>query len=291
MRGGGTQSLLENIKLSIKRVGRLYPLHLVFFVLALVYLLITHQLSSDLLLLKSLSNLLLIQSLVPISDFYYSFNGVSWYLSITLILYVAFPYIRRLIKDRKPISMTLILFFVMTAYGGLVCFIPCSVDVKKWLVYINPFFRSIDFTIGSCAGLIIKNCCVSKSFRKISGVLFLVLSAYSIVLFGILKTNENFIWLIYSLIYTPAIFFGLLNLGSNEGSLSKILSFKPFVWIGNISGYAFLIHQMAILYIGSILSKIGFGGPLKIIIAFVVTIALAVIYDWMVRKTNQKTSR
>lgn len=259
-----------------------------FFVLALVYLLITHQLSSDNVILKSISNLLLLQSLVPASDFYYSFNGVSWYLSVTLILYVAFPYIKKVMKDRNPISLAVLLVLIMTAYCGIVYFIPCSSDVKKWFVYINPFYRCLDFTIGCCAGLIVKNGFVSNDFRKVSGYLFLVLSVGSIVTFGVLKTNDDSIWLIYSLIYAPAVFFGLLNLGNDDGILSKVLSIKPFVWIGNISGYAFLIHQMTIWYTGPVLSRIGLGGPLKIIVAFVVTIVLAVIYDRIVRQTNQK---
>ena len=47
---------------------------------------------------KLISNIVLLQSWVPKSEFYWSFNAVSWYLSLQLAMYFAFPYIRKMIN-------------------------------------------------------------------------------------------------------------------------------------------------------------------------------------------------
>ena len=125
-------------------------------------------------------------------------------------------------------------------------------------------------------------------FPRISGLLFCVLSIGSILLFGKLKTNDSYIWLIYSLIYIPALFFGLLNISNGNSAISKILSIKPFVWLGNISGYTFLIHQIVIWYIGTILSKIGYNDLYSIIVSFVVTGLLAIVYDYVINSLIRK---
>jgi len=44
---------------------------------------------------KLISNLFLVQSLVPISDYYFSFNGVSWSVSTELFFYLCFPLLVR----------------------------------------------------------------------------------------------------------------------------------------------------------------------------------------------------
>lgn len=170
--GGGTQSLLQNIKCSIRKIGKLYPLHIVFFLLAFLYLVITKQLPSKHLISKCISNVFLFQSLIPSSGFYYSFNGVSWYLSLTIVLYIIFSYIKKWIEEKNPVLMSCILFCVMIVYCGIVSIIPTSADIAKWLVYINPFFRCIDFAIGCCAAMIYKTVRYNDKFLKISGFLF-----------------------------------------------------------------------------------------------------------------------
>lgn len=237
---------------------------------------------------KCISNVFLFQSLIPSSGFYYSFNGVSWYLSLTIVLYSIFSYIKKWIEEKNPVLMSCILFCVMIVYCGIVSIIPTSADIAKWLVYINPFFRCIDFAIGCCAAMIYKTVRYNDKFLKISGFLFCILSIGSILLFGKLRTNNSYIWLIYSLIYTPALFFGLINISNSKSLISKILSIKPFVWLGNISGYTFLIHQIVIWYIGSILSKIGYNGPSRIVVSFVVTGLLAVVYDYVINSLIRK---
>lgn len=253
-----------------------------------MYLVITKQLAPKHLISKCISNIFLLQSLIPSSGFYYSFNGVSWYLSLTMVLYILFPYIKKWIEEKDPILMSCILFFIMILYCGIVGIISPSADVSKWLVYINPFFRYFDFSIGCCAAMIYKTGRFKNKTLEFLEILFCLLSIGSIILFGKLKTSESFMWLIYSLIYVPAIYCGLLSISHEESILSKVLGFKPFVWLGNISGYTFLIHQIAIWYAGAILSKLGLNNLLRIVASFIITVLLAIAYDYVIKYRAKK---
>lgn len=72
------------------RVVKLYPLHLLCF--AAIFLLgIRSFAMTDL--PKAALNLLLLQSWVPLSDYYMSYNAVSWFLSDELFFYLMFPFV------------------------------------------------------------------------------------------------------------------------------------------------------------------------------------------------------
>ena len=71
-----------------RRIRKFYLLHL----LCLVFFLVVSMSSID---VKVLLNLLLLQSWVPDSDYYFSCNSVSWFLSSLLCCYLLFPLIYR----------------------------------------------------------------------------------------------------------------------------------------------------------------------------------------------------
>lgn len=87
------------IKFGIKKISALFPLHVVMIAVALPPL-ILHYLGygegKDFVvnpIVKIVVNLFLIQSWIPIDEVYFSLNSVSWYLSVSLFLYIMFPVI------------------------------------------------------------------------------------------------------------------------------------------------------------------------------------------------------
>ena len=292
------QTLACSVKSAMHKIWKLYPLHIMMFISAYVYYeFISKQLSHVHIIVRSLSNVLLLQSCIPFAEFwYYSFNGPSWYLSLTFFLYCAFPYIKARIKKSNPITMSFFLYLGMIVYCVIASKLQIPAAVKKWLVYISPIFRCFDFAIGCCAGMIVKRGGMDRKKANGAGIMFLILSMISISIFAAFRSNQKSMAFIYSLIYVPAIFTGLLSLGSNQGFLSKIFSVRVFARLGDISGYAFLIHGMAMCYVSAAVSKINWNvlrrADVKNVTAFIVTILLAFLYEYLIKKyTNRKVGR
>jgi peptidoglycan/LPS O-acetylase OafA/YrhL len=83
--------------LSIRKISKLYPLHLLTFLwMVAVGLLVGFKGGHTL--LKGILNLLLLQAWVPSAKWYFTFNKVSWYLSVCLFVYFVFPFIYRRIS-------------------------------------------------------------------------------------------------------------------------------------------------------------------------------------------------
>lgn len=99
-------SLKGRVLFSLKRIKKLYPLHILTMICAIVLNLavIIHAgitlkrlvvLAGEIVL-----NVFLMQTWVPYSSINFSLNGVAWYLSVTMFLYFMFPAIQRFIKRK-----------------------------------------------------------------------------------------------------------------------------------------------------------------------------------------------
>lgn len=120
-----------------KRLQKVYPLHL----LCLIWSLLLGKSIT----IALLPNILLIQSWFPFTKIYFSYNGVSWFLSNVVFFYALFPYLYRKIQS-KPKSGVSVLGIVLLLYFILVQLIPS--DRHHFYFYINPLFRLIDFVLG-----------------------------------------------------------------------------------------------------------------------------------------------
>lgn len=81
-----------------RRVARVWPLHLVCLLAALTLLPVT--LNADTVAALGL-NIVLLQSWVPLRDFFFSGNSVSWCLCDLMFFYILFPWLRRLFHRLK----------------------------------------------------------------------------------------------------------------------------------------------------------------------------------------------
>lgn len=93
-------------------------------------------------------NLILLQSWVPNKIWYFSCNGLSWYLSSLLFCYIAYPALVKvipLIRRQRRYAVWLLLA-IMLLYATIVFTIPEA--TVHAIVYISPAMRVIDFIIG-----------------------------------------------------------------------------------------------------------------------------------------------
>ena len=101
----------------------------------------------------------LFQSLIPIPDFYFAFNAVTWSISVEWCFYLVFPILNRGVRSRT--IMTLICVAMMGAALTLIAiqlqlpaFNSARLAEPTWhgVVYINPVTRLFEFVMGIFAG-------------------------------------------------------------------------------------------------------------------------------------------
>lgn len=149
----GYYDKIDNSSIDVKkflrhRVAKVYPLHLLTLVIA--GMLVWYE-SGRIGLRPFLLNALLIHGWIPDSNYYFSYNGVSWFLSALLLAYLIFPWVLRFAYRKFT------LFSLMAAiYCILVVGIGFMIDpmYKKAFIYISPISRVADFLIGIWVGII-----------------------------------------------------------------------------------------------------------------------------------------
>ena len=98
-----------SLMFSIRKLKKLYPLHILMLLAALPFELISvirgFSIHALLLLCEKIGlNITLLQDWVPVQASYYSLNAVAWYLSACLLLYAAFPGILRCLRTFSAIG-------------------------------------------------------------------------------------------------------------------------------------------------------------------------------------------
>lgn len=157
---------------SVNKIKKLYLLHIIMMIAALVLLIISiivNKSFKDVLLTvaKLMFNALLLQAWIPISNIYFSLNGVSWYLSVCVLLYMAFPIIITKIKKQGGgIANAFLIYIIMLVAAFCTRGITLFDNFSKWFTYICPLFRLGDFVIGCYLGYVYINRNEAKVRRR-----------------------------------------------------------------------------------------------------------------------------
>ena len=221
-----------------------------------------------------------------------SLNGVAWFLSSAMFLYFMFPYIRRWMKKRTNTQL-LISYLLFLSGELLVCIVMTYIlgsesPVYKWLTYCFPVFRLSDFFAGCCLG---KCWAEAEEKEKMS---FSKASVCEIL--ALIATTGVHLW-------SAQMYPDLLSRAANNGTtlfqpfavmwvwlfihkrgiLTKILTNRFTVFLGNISPYTFLIHFVIVQYFTTIKGlfrmELSYWENLFFIaVQFVLTILMTVIY-------------
>lgn len=286
----------KSVLFSLGKSKKLYPLHLTMMIVALLPILkkIPSNYEFDTLVLsfaQILSNILLVQAWIPSDRFWYSLNGVAWYLSVLLFVYMMFPTILSILKR---LNFKEIIVFATSAYFAQCMVSACAGcyfdgEICKFVTYLCPLFRLGDFSIGCCLGwfyLDYKNngaspkayCCIKDSINEFGTVLLnlipIIIFTYK---FGLLGKDM----FRYNVIYTPFTALLIYVFSKSEGAISRFLSIKPMIWLANVSSSCFLTHQLIIKYCDIIVTKfsINLNGWFRVCLAFVVTIVFSRMFE------------
>lgn len=139
----------------VQRVKKFYPLHMITLLMALpLSITILLKMNREAWFALPL-NVLLLQSWIPDQSVYFSYNAVSWYLSVLLFLAIISPLVIRVYKKltyKKTIVVCLTLI-TLEFFWSLICI---QSDKSHWLIYIFPIARALDYFIGGA----VENCSI-----------------------------------------------------------------------------------------------------------------------------------
>ncbi|WP_413532928.1 acyltransferase family protein [Empedobacter brevis] len=230
-------------KFYIARIARIYPLHVLTFCVMLPFVMINvwqgffHWDIAG-------ANLFLLQSYIPIKDFYFSINNVSWSISTELFFYLMFPFyviwLHKFPKLKYILLVTIPIIIFAEPY------FRSNMKLEKAIFYINPIVRSLDFILGIITCQIYKKIKDSKiNFSK--GTLLEIVAVIVLSLFFYFH-NDIARAFRYGIYYWIPMIGIVLIFALQKGLLSKILQHKSFVYLGEISFAFYMIHMIVIKY-------------------------------------------
>jgi peptidoglycan/LPS O-acetylase OafA/YrhL len=243
----------------VARIARIWPLHL-FMIGAFLVLLPAAQwfnpgTEGDHAAIL-LTNVFLIQSWIPIFAFYFGLNAVSWSISTEAFFYLVFPVLRHRWTRTwhwKTLSILIVAFGVLAiaTERGI-----APIDVQKPMAfsaegigYISPFVRIVEFVLGMLAA----NAYDALRKRKLPGGLIewtaMEIGAVALVILINQWTGHDpgpSAWTVFTVECTaaPAFLVVVLVFAFNKGMISRAISLRPLVILGEASFALYLSHQL-----------------------------------------------
>lgn len=247
----------EYMRFIIRRLSKIYPLHLICLLAAIIL-----KLS---LFAAVVSNVFLLQAWIPLSGWYFSGNAVGWCLSDFLFFYAMFPLLnKQFTNNRRRFILTFIVLTIVYSFSAY--FIPSN--FVDGIMYINPFTRILDFTFGMVLFGIYDTIDRKKLQLNVVDVLFWL--SLSIAMWYLFPSRYNL-----SLLWWPSI--ALLILYSTIKQ-NRLLALRPLVEFGDVSFSFYLIHVLAIQYIDLLFEKTGIPdiNPfIRLTVIFTVVVAVS----------------
>ena len=194
-------------------------------------------------------NFAMIQTWIPWLWFSYSFNAPSWSVSTELFFYLAFPLL--IINFERTWWWKLAL---AAAFAMLMVAIAIAINADYGsgavpgvlLTYEHPLARLLEFVCGMCAALAYRKAAhlrLPVSAATIAEALAVVLVFATLYRSGTENVGSQLGRWYYSgadLALPAAIL--IFVMAFQQGAISKALTFRPLVFLGEISYSIFLIH-------------------------------------------------
>jgi len=237
----------------IKRISKIYPLHLLTFVFSLPIL---YVLNMRLFNGYAVLNIFLLHSYYPIGPSIFSYNPLSWFISDMMFFYLLTPLIFFLLQKypifRNAKTLRFVILLVFGCETGIVMqFKVEPYSVSWWFVYISPYMRIFDYLIGMLLGVyfvLVRNDIDNGPKNRIVSTLLEAAALFSVFLSIYYAWRIPYPSLLWSVYFIPCSAFVIIVFSRQQGILSDILSRKVFVELGNVSFTIYLIHQLAIYY-------------------------------------------
>ena len=288
----------ENVKFGISKVKKLYGLHLI--MLAVMYVIVKMPTSGKAI-PRLITDILLLKCWKPHSEDYYSYNGVAWYLSMYMFVCMLAPYVMKLIakiKNKKQLfGSAAIVYGVMLAIGCYVSVvqIPIGDGFAKWLTYISPLYRVLDFSLGAMLGWIYLNCNWEEWLTKSKALFLELLAVFAFIFseYAYLPIKERYMGIGYTVYFTLTAMLLVWVFAVHGSVITKMLNNRFLLWLGNLSSMTFLVHQVVIRWVKMNVAQDNLGQwylPFVIVSCFLITIAGTYLYLFLTKSIKKKSA-
>lgn len=286
---------------SLQKIRKLYPLHLIMMVAAL--LLVLKGLWAQPSARGALScaaelgvSIFLLQTWIPSSRFWFCLNGVAWYLSVQAFLYAIFPWLLAVLKKadtRRLRCIAAAIFCAQFLFSLAILKAGLSGKAAFYLTYLCPLFRAGDFAISCCMGCLYRSHKEEPTLRGVFSLLELTAVLFSGGCFFIAARQVDVLGTVafrYNVLFTPSAVLLVWLLAVGKGVISRLLSAKPFLWLAGLSPYGFLIHQVLIRYMELAANKLGLTAHPVVwtLTVFLLTLCLSSFYKALEQRMRRR---
>ncbi|MBR1804033.1 MAG: acyltransferase [Muribaculaceae bacterium] len=228
---------------------RIYPIHWVaLFLITYFFLVPEHKPFAP---AEFFTQFALIHCWFPTKNFYFGYNGVSWFLGALLFCYACFPLINRYFTSLRLRWQLLAMTLIMMA---LWWWLPQLTGQQRIFTYVCPAIRLGDFLMGITAGNLYRLTQSNSLTYSKAKATVIELAAIGIAL-ELLVINRHTLllntWDNYLLWWLPATFivFASAMLHGQEGWLGQMLCTRPMQWLGSVSMEVYIFQNLAALIV------------------------------------------
>jgi peptidoglycan/LPS O-acetylase OafA/YrhL len=245
------------------RFARVWPIHFLSLILSIVLI-------SDILLVGKapfIANLMAVHAWVPRGDYFFSFNAVSWSISVELGFYLIFPLLIRDLKATVALKLGLSLLLAGAVIAICAILDPHPFDMQHvglsstGLIYINPAARLFEFVLGMSAAALWQT--HRKHIERGNVIAWTAIEGASITalilyfgyargpIYRLIASEVSPYLAQWLFIVDMAPFFALLIVVSALGAgwIGRALGSTPMVLLGEISYSIYMLHYITIIFI------------------------------------------
>lgn len=264
----------------IQKIKKFYLLYLITFVAAINYSFDAYPIKS---VFKKIGlgviNLCMLQSWIPSPKVYFSYNGVSWYISTYIFLLFIGPFLCKMLRSLKPNQIKLGMLLIVILHFSI-AFIFQGKEIEQWITFIFPPVRTLDFILGILVYLL-ANSKKEEPYSKLSNAWTIIITIIATCVIIVITRNSSSAMCYTAFWSIPSILLLYLLASSNPNNwITKYVFSNPIaVFIGNISLELFLIHQIVLNTYSFHFHKEGHPIVLIYFILLLVSIFLAFLYQ------------
>lgn len=275
----------------LHRAARLYPVHwLALLCIIAVKLLWPGGQGTALYWPALLPNALLVQSFIPVREFYLSFVALSWFFSDIMFCYLCYPLLRRLLWRLSLRGRVLLMATIMLLYALVLWRCRCDGALLSYL-HVLPVARLIDFA----TGIVAFDCWQALQRRGVSLRGWRAAGAEAaVVVLLVLLWVAGARWPAATSAFSDALWWDLPMAGlcvvaalanGHEGPLGQLLRWRPLVWLGSISCEMFLFQgAVAIAFVHTVCPLLGHFGIEAYSQACYTALPAIVLVAWLVHR-------
>jgi|WetSurMetagenome_2_1015567.scaffolds.fasta_scaffold23510_2 peptidoglycan/LPS O-acetylase OafA/YrhL len=254
----------------IARFARIYPMYFFALLFAIPTFYFAFKTDAIASFGKLVAHIFLVQSFIPSIDVYYSINPPSWSISTEMFFYLMFPLIIAVFyKYRNAYKVALTFLMVIP-----IAIFLCPQELEYDMFYVNPLFRISDFMLGIFLYNLYERMQGRSTVRSvISSTVLELLSIMLFVIFMAFHKQVQFGYRFSCYYWLPMVLI-IFVFSQQAGLISKLLSKRIFVLMGEISYSFYLLHYAVIKYVLMLNGKIGLIGNDFVLVSVIFVITL-----------------